>query len=100
MPQHHDASALGRVARDHLQLARGLHPVGLGDRETVAHRAPIAVLFDLATGGIHHCADPGQVLLEGVQRLELLGARRGDFAEVTQAFTQAIRRTPPVIHLG
>ncbi|MNJ72210.1 hypothetical protein D3C77_688350 [compost metagenome] len=91
MADHHHATAFGRVASHDSQFAVRVHPVRLRYRETVAHRAPVTVFLDLATGVVHDRPDPGQIALERIQRLELLGPRRGDFAVVTKAIIQALR---------
>src|SRR3546814_5403959 len=75
---HYYASTYGGVTGDDLQFARGLHPVGLGDRKPLAHRTPVAVLVDFAADSVHDSSNPGEVVLERVESFELFGSRCND----------------------
>ncbi|MDH6165168.1 hypothetical protein M2282_000296 [Variovorax boronicumulans] len=87
-------------AGDHRPRARGHHRIGLRERDAVAHRPPVAVLLQLAADLAHDHADALEAVRRVEHGLEVFDARRGDFAEVAEAFAQSLVGAPPCVDGG
>ncbi|MNS95494.1 hypothetical protein D3C72_1297590 [compost metagenome] len=97
-----DAHALARCRRagDHRARARRRERVGLRERESIAHRPPVAVLLQFAAHTAHHHADALEAVGRAEQGLEVRSTRGCDFAEVAEAFMQALVGVPPGLDGG
>lgn len=88
------AARLQRICVAH-QLSRWRQRIGLRQRDTLAHRAPVAVFAERFAQAAHHYAHALRVIGRIEHGFEVLDARRQDLAEIAQAVLQALRVIPP-----